>query len=332
MEIPICNVWKHINFLPKIYGCQTIKCINTKNEQVSDINKSWVSRFPKSVQPYLLLSRMDRPIGYWLLFLPGSWSISLAADPGTLPNMQLLALFFVGAVTMRGAGCTINDMWDADLDKQVARTSTRPVASREITYFQALIFLALQLSVSLGVLLSLNFYSIILGASSLFLVASYPLMKRITYWPQLVLGLTINWGCLLGWSAVNGSIDWSVCVPLYTAAINWTIFYDTIYAFQDIEDDISIGVKSTALLFGNYAKPCLGGLAAVMVSNLVAVGINTSQPWPYFVGLIGISSHLLWQVASVDLSDAKDCLSKFKSNKWLGILLWISILTGTLVK
>lgn len=305
--------------------------LNAGNQK-SDINQSWVTRFPKSVQPYLVLSRMDRPIGYWLLFLPGAWSISLAAYASSMPNIQLLTLFFVGAVLMRNAGCVINDMWDSDLDKKVARTSTRPIASGDISHFQALIFLASQLSISLGILLSLNQYSIILGASSLLLVASYPLMKRITYWPQLALGLTFNWGCLLGWSAVTGSLDLSVCLPLYVAAVSWTIFYDTIYAFQDVEDDRWVGVKSTALLFGDNAKLCLTGFAAVTVANLIAVGINTSQTWPYYLGLMAATSHLTWQVATVDLSEPKDCLSKFKSNRWLGILLWMSIVTGTLWK
>ncbi|XP_028397603.1 4-hydroxybenzoate polyprenyltransferase, mitochondrial-like [Dendronephthya gigantea] len=304
----------------------------TTDNSNSDINQSWIAKFPKSVQPYLVMSRMDRPIGYWLLFLPGAWSISLAADAGSIPNIHLLSLFFVGAVLMRTSGCVINDMLDADLDRKVARTSTRPIASGDITHLHALIFLASTLSISLGILLSLNQYSIVLGASSLFLVASYPLMKRITYWPQLALGFTFNWGCLLGWSAVTGSLDLTVCLPLYAAAVNWTMLYDTIYAFQDVEDDRWIGVKSTALLFGDHAKPCLTGFAAVVIANLIAVGVNTSQTWPYYLGLIAVTSHLTWQVATVDLSVPKDCLSKFKSNRWLGIILWMSIVMATLWK
>ena len=336
LEYQDAYLTKNKTFFLSIYHDQILtiqqsRYLNTGNKN-SDINQSWVTRFPKSIQPYLVLSRLDRPIGYWLLFLPGAWSISLAASAGSIPNIKLLSLFLAGSVLMRSAGCVINDMWDSDLDKKVARTSTRPIASGEITHFQALVFLASQLSISLGILLSLNLYSILLGASSLLLVASYPLMKRITYWPQLALGLTFNWGCLLGWSAVMGNLDLSICVPLYVAAVNWTIFYDTIYAFQDVEDDRWVGVKSTALLFGDNAKQYLTAFAAIMVSNLVVVGINTSQSWPYYLGLTAVASHLAWQVGTVDLSKPKDCLSKFKSNKWLGIVLWMSIVMGTLWK
>ncbi|KAM7019036.1 4-hydroxybenzoate polyprenyltransferase, mitochondrial isoform 2-T2 [Tautogolabrus adspersus] len=167
-----------------------------------------VNSAPALVQPYLRLMRLDKPIGTWLLYLPCTWSIALAADPGCLPHLGMLTLFGTGALLMRGAGCTINDMWDKDFDQKVARTATRPIASGEISRMQALVFLGGQLSLALGVLLCLNYYSIALGAASLSLVFTYPLMKRITYWPQFVLGLTFNWGALLGWSAVKGSCDW----------------------------------------------------------------------------------------------------------------------------
>ncbi|ETE58024.1 4-hydroxybenzoate polyprenyltransferase, mitochondrial, partial [Ophiophagus hannah] len=175
----------------------------------------------------------------WLLYLPCTWSISLAAEPGCWPSWDLLLLFGAGSVLMRGAGCIINDMWDVDYDKKVVRTANRPLAAGELTHFQALVFLGTQLSLALGVLLCLNYYSIILGASSLFLVVTYPLMKRITYWPQLYLGLVFNWGALLGWSAVHGSCNWSVCLPLYFSSICWTLLYDTIYAHQIFHLDIN---------------------------------------------------------------------------------------------
>ncbi|XP_041336275.1 4-hydroxybenzoate polyprenyltransferase, mitochondrial isoform X2 [Pyrgilauda ruficollis] len=193
---------------------------------------------PAPLQPYLRLMRLHQPAGTWLLYLPCTWSIGLAAAPGCLPDWRMLSLFGVGAVLMRGAGCTINDMWDRDYDRQVARTASRPLAAGDISTFQSLVFLGGQLSLALCVLLCLNYYSIILGAASLFLVVTYPLMKRITYWPQLVLGFTFNWGALLGWSAIKGSCEWSVCLPLYFAGVMWTLVYDTIYAHQIYTLDI----------------------------------------------------------------------------------------------
>ncbi|KAM4808764.1 4-hydroxybenzoate polyprenyltransferase, mitochondrial isoform 1-T1 [Rhinophrynus dorsalis] len=198
-----------------------------------------VGSMPKHVQPYLKLMRLDKPIGTWLLYLPCTWSIGLAAEPGSFPDMYMLALFGTGAVLMRGAGCTINDMWDRDFDRKVERTACRPIASGDISQFQSLLFLGGQLSLALCVLLCLNYYSIALGVASLSLVVTYPLMKRITYWPQLVLGLTFNWGALLGWSAMKGSCDWSVCLPLYLSGIMWTLIYDTIYAHQIYTLDIN---------------------------------------------------------------------------------------------
>ncbi|XP_074621017.1 4-hydroxybenzoate polyprenyltransferase, mitochondrial-like [Acropora palmata] len=291
-----------------------------------------VDSCPSSVQPYLRLIRFDKPIGTWLLFLPCTWSIGLAASPGSLPDLQLLTLFGLGALVMRGAGCTINDMWDVDFDKKVARTISRPLAAGSITPFQALVFLGLQLSVGLSILLSLNSYSIVLGASSLALVVTYPLMKRFTHWPQAFLGLTFNWGALLGFSAVQGSCDWLVCLPLYIAGISWTLMYDTIYAHQDKADDVLIGVKSTALLFGDRTKPWLTGFSSVMLSNLAIVGINSGQTWPYYAGLGCVATHLVWQIKTVDLSSSADCLAKFKSNKWLGLLLFAGIVGGTALK
>ncbi|XP_059867650.1 4-hydroxybenzoate polyprenyltransferase, mitochondrial isoform X2 [Delphinus delphis] len=197
-----------------------------------------VNSAPRPLQPYLRLMRLDKPIGTWLLYLPCTWSIGLAAEPGCFPDWYMLSLFGTGAVLMRGAGCTINDMWDQDYDKKVTRTASRPIAAGDISTFQSFVFLGGQLTLALGVLLCLNYYSIALGAASLLLVITYPLMKRITYWPQLALGLTLNWGALLGWSAVKGSCDPSVCLPLYFSGIMWTLIYDTIYAHQIYTLDI----------------------------------------------------------------------------------------------
>uniref|UniRef100_A0A1A7WI82 4-hydroxybenzoate polyprenyltransferase, mitochondrial n=2 Tax=Iconisemion striatum TaxID=60296 RepID=A0A1A7WI82_9TELE len=293
---------------------------------------SIVNSAPVRVQPYLRLMRLDKPIGTWLLYLPCTWSIALAAEPGCLPDLGMLALFGTGALLMRGAGCTINDMWDKDFDKQVARTATRPIAAGDVSRIQALVFLGGQLSLALGVLLCLNYYSIALGASSLSLVITYPLMKRITYWPQLVLGLTFNWGALLGWSAVKGSCDWSVCLPLYFSGVMWTLIYDTIYAHQDKEDDIKVGVKSTALKFQEQTKLWLSGFTAAMISGLVVAGVNVEQTLPYYSALTVVSIHLARQIYMVDINKAEDCWKQFVSNRNLGLLLLLGVVAGNLWK
>uniref|UniRef100_A0A3B3ZUB4 4-hydroxybenzoate polyprenyltransferase, mitochondrial n=1 Tax=Periophthalmus magnuspinnatus TaxID=409849 RepID=A0A3B3ZUB4_9GOBI len=289
---------------------------------------SIVNSAPAPVQPYLRLMRLDKPIGTWLLYLPCTWSIALASDPGCLPHLGMLTLFGTGALLMRGAGCTINDMWDKDFDKKVSRTATRPIASGEISRFQALVFLGGQLSLALGVLLCLNNYSIVLGAASLGLVVTYPLMKRITYWPQLVLGLTFNWGALLGWSAIKGSCDWSVCLPLYFSGVMWTLIYDTIYAHQDKDDDIKVGVRSTALKFQNQTKPWLSGFAVAMISGLAVTGINAEQTLPYYAVLSTVAIHLAYQIYTLDINKPEDCWKKFVSNRNIGLLLFLGILTG----
>ncbi|KAG7489891.1 4-hydroxybenzoate polyprenyltransferase, mitochondrial [Solea senegalensis] len=291
-----------------------------------------VNSAPKRVQPYLRLMRLDKPIGTWLLYLPCTWSIALASDPGSLPDIGLLVLFGAGAVLMRGAGCTINDMWDKDFDKQVSRTASRPIASGEVSHTQALFLLGGQLSLSLGILLCLNYYSIALGAASLSLVITYPLMKRFTYWPQLVLGLTFNWGALLGWSAVMGSCDWSICLPLYFSGVMWTLIYDTIYAHQDKDDDIRVGVKSTALRFQEQTKQWLSGFMVAMMSGLVVTGVNAEQTLPYYAALCIVALHLTHQIYSVNINNTEDCWKKFASNRNLGLLLFFGIIGGNLWK
>ncbi|XP_035386126.1 4-hydroxybenzoate polyprenyltransferase, mitochondrial isoform X2 [Electrophorus electricus] len=291
-----------------------------------------VNAAPVSVQPYLRLMRLDKPIGTWLLYLPCTWSIGLAADPGCLPDLHMLTLFGTGALLMRGAGCTINDMWDKDFDKKVVRTAMRPIAAGEISQFQALVFLGGQLILALGILLCLNYYSIALGAASLSLVVTYPLMKRITYWPQLVLGLTFNWGALLGWSAVTGSCDWTVCLPLYFSGVMWTLIYDTIYAHQDKEDDIKLGVKSTALRFQEHTKPWLGAFTVAMVSGLVLAGANANQTLPYYAAVSTAAALLTHQIYLLDINKPEDCWKKFVSNRNLGLLLFLGIVAGNLWK
>ncbi|XP_018601990.2 4-hydroxybenzoate polyprenyltransferase, mitochondrial [Scleropages formosus] len=291
-----------------------------------------VNSAPSAVQPYLRLMRLDKPIGTWLLYLPCTWSIGLAAEPGCLPDLAMLTLFGTGAVLMRGAGCTINDMWDKDFDKKVSRTVSRPIAAGQVSQFHALVFLGGQLTAALGVLLCFNNYSIILGAASLSLVVTYPLMKRITYWPQLVLGLAFNWGALLGWSAVMGSCDWSVCLPLYFSGVMWTLIYDTIYAHQDKVDDILVGVRSTALRFQEWTKPWLSTFSVAMLAGLTLTGINAQQTLPYYVAVSAVAVHLAHQIYTVNISKPEDCWKKFASNRSLGLLLFLGIVTGNLWK
>ncbi|XP_069141538.1 4-hydroxybenzoate polyprenyltransferase, mitochondrial-like isoform X2 [Argopecten irradians] len=286
---------------------------------------------PKQIQPYLRLIRFDKPIGTYLLYWPCTWSIAMAASPGHFPDLWLLTLFGTGAFFMRGAGCIINDMWDRDFDRKVERTKLRPLTSGELSMFQGLVCLGGMLSVSLAILCQLNMFSIVLGASSMLLVIAYPLAKRFTYWPQAMLGVTLNWGVLIAWSAINGGLDWSV-LPLYMACVMYTIIYDTIYSHQDKYDDMLIGVKSTALKFGDQTKPWLAGFAAIMVSGLTTTGYMCDQTWPYYAAVALTSGHLLHQIWSVDLDNADDCAAKFRSNTRLGFLMFLGVTLGTLLK
>ncbi|GLC41244.1 Palmitoyl-protein thioesterase 1 [Pleodorina starrii] len=293
---------------------------------------NWIMRnLPPRLVPYAQLMRLDKPIGTWLLALPCFWSIALATPPGHLPDLWMMALFGSGAVLLRGAGCTVNDLWDRDLDSKVERTRSRPLAAGTLTPRDAIGLLALQLSLGLVILLQLNDYSKLLGASSLLLVGTYPLMKRITYWPQAFLGLTINWGAMMGYSAVAGACDWSVVLPLYGAGVAWTLVYDTIYAHQDKRDDVAAGVKSTALLFGERSKAWFAGFGAATVACLLAAGGAAGVGVPYYVGVGAMAGHLAWQVTTVDLSNGPDCMAKFVSNKWAGGLLLAGIVADRLL-
>ncbi|TPX38284.1 hypothetical protein SmJEL517_g00072 [Synchytrium microbalum] len=242
----------------------------------------------------------------------------MASYAGHLPiteTVKMLGIFSVGAFLLRGAGCTINDLWDRDIDKMVERTRSRPLASGAITPRNALIFLGAQLSLG-----------IILGASSLVLVVSYPLMKRITFWPQFILGLTFNWGALLGWSAMMGHCDWSVCLPLYGAGVFWTLLYDTIYAIQDMPDDRLVGVKSTAIRLYDNMKLWLSGFATANISLLVLAGVMNGQGWPYFLTVIvGAGSHFIWQIRTLDMNSGTDCAKKFVSNATVGVMVLVGI-------
>ncbi|CAN4088271.1 unnamed protein product [Withania somnifera] len=303
-----------------------------KKNELQKPSPSWVDTYlPQRIRPYAHLARLDKPIGTWLLAWPCMWSISLAAPPGSLPDVKMMTLFGCGALLLRGAGCTINDLLDRDIDTKVERTRSRPIASGVLTPFQGLTFLGFQLLLGLGILLQLNNYSRILGASSLLLVFSYPLMKRFTFWPQAYLGLTFNWGALLGWAAIKGSIDPSVVLPLYASGVFWTLVYDTIYAHQDKEDDLKVGVKSTALRFGGSTKEWISGFGLACISSLALSGVNANIGWPYYAFLTAASCQLAWQIWTVDLSSRADCNRKFVSNKWFGAFIFGGILFGRLL-
>ncbi|TKW21200.1 hypothetical protein SEVIR_4G176600v4 [Setaria viridis] len=232
--------------------------------------------------------------------------------------MKMLALFGLGSVFLRCAACAANDLLDRDIDKKVERTKSRPLASRALTPAQGFYFLVFQVLLWLGFLLQLNNRSIIMGASWLILAFSYPLMKRLTNWPQAYLGFTVSYGVLLGSSAVKESFDHAVLLPMYFAVVCWALVYDTIYAHQDQKDDFKAGVKSTAITFGDNTKYWLSGFGAACISSLVLTGYNAHLASPYYPFLAAAAGHLAWQVSTVDLSDESDCNRKFMSNKWFG--------------
>ncbi|KAL4099400.1 hypothetical protein PRIC1_007206 [Phytophthora ramorum] len=306
--------------------------LQSKEDAFSIEKDTWAERHcPEWMVPYVQISRINRPAGTFMLLWPCFWSISMAAPTGQLPDLSLLALFGTGAFVMRSAGCTINDMWDKDFDKQVERTNKRPLAAGKLTYPQAWGFLAGQLSAGLAVLLQLNWYSVAMGASSLALVAAYPTMKRFTYWPQAFLGLTFNYGALLGWAAVHGSCEWPVVLPLYAGGVAWTLVYDTLYAHQDKKDDVKIGVRSTALLFGDNTKPILNVFSAAAIAGFGTAGYMAGLDWPFFLGLTGGAAQLAWQVNTAKLDDPINLQTRFASNKWLGALMFASIVAGNVV-
>jgi 4-hydroxybenzoate polyprenyltransferase len=295
----------------------------------SDIPRDhWIDRLtPAAVRPYLRLARVDRPIGTWLLLFPCWWGVALAT-PGW-PDPWLLALFAVGALVMRGAGCTVNDIADRDFDRQVARTAMRPIASGQITVPQALLYLAFLLALGLLVLVQFNRFTVALGAASLVLVAAYPFMKRITYWPQAFLGFTFNWGILLGWAAVTAGLG-APALALYAAAVFWTLGYDTIYAHQDKEDDLQVGIKSTALMFGVRTRPWLFAFYGAAVGLMGVAGFLAQLAWPFFIALAAAALQLAWQASQVNIADPADCLVKFRSNRWIGWIVLAGLVAGQL--
>jgi 4-hydroxybenzoate polyprenyltransferase len=301
---------------------------------VADATGNWVdSRAPAWSRPYLRLSRLDRPIGSWLLLMPCWWSAALAAgiahDFGRLP--LTLALFLIGAFVMRGAGCTWNDITDRDLDAKVERTRSRPIPAGQVSVPQAAAFLVAQALIGLLVLLQFNRFAVATGIASLVIVAVYPFMKRITWWPQIVLGLAFSWGALMGFAVTQGRID-ATALLLYAGSIAWVIGYDTIYAHQDAEDDALIGIKSTALLFGARTGPALMafyGSAVVLIGVALALaGVR----WPAWIGLAAFAAHLAWQIWRLDISSPALCLRIFKSNRDAGLLLFAGLLADAVMR
>ena len=288
--------------------------MNTYTDIAAD---GWVASLPKAWRPYALLARFDRPIGGWLLFLPGLWSILLAQAPWRA-TAWLIALFFVGAFLMRGAGCVVNDMWDRDLDRRVTRTAGRPLASGALRMRQAAIFLGGLLGISLLILLQLSPLAQALGVGSLALVVLYPLAKRVTWWPQLMLGITFGWGAPMGYAAARGQID-AAALVLYGAAIVWILGYDTIYAHQDREDDALVGIKSTARLFGGRSRGFLVACyAATTLLLMIAVWL-AGLPWAMVGVALGGALLLGRQIWALDITDPGLCLRLFKSNREFGL-------------
>lgn len=297
----------------------------TTNAAFTDISaKHWVATLPQPWQNYGYLMRLDRPIGTWLLLLPGWWALAL-----TGLNLRYIALFSVGAVIMRGAGCIINDLWDRDFDRQVERTRNRPLASGAVTPHEALQLLVLLLLLGFLILSAFNSFAMLVGAISLLLIVTYPLMKRVTWWPQAFLGFTFNWGVLLGAAAATGTLPLWVW-PLYAAGVLWTLGYDTIYAHADTADDALIGVKSTARYFGVHSRKWVAGFYIGAAALLVLAGL-TANVGPYFYAILALTAiptaHLIW---SWRIDEPEDCILCFRANRMFGLLVFAAFVGGSI--
>lgn len=291
----------------------------------TDIKREgWITHLPHKWQPFAILMRLDRPIGWWLLLLPSLWGIALAMNGALNLRVEyfyLILLFFIGAILMRGAGCIINDLWDRDLDKQVARTQSRPIANGEVSLRKAFIFLTAILTISFLILIQLPILTVMLGLFAVLLVILYPLMKRITWWPQAFLGITFNFGALMGFSAVTQTLSIQT-FTLYAAGIFWTLGYDTIYALQDKEDDALVGIKSTARLFGNNVKKAVGIFYAVSFILLITTLFLVNAPWWAYLFMFLTIFFFVRQIQNIDINNPQIALDIFKSNRNLGILIF----------
>jgi 4-hydroxybenzoate polyprenyltransferase len=295
----------------------------------TDIRTSgWVARLPQAWRPYALLMRLDRPIGSWLLFLPGLWAFAMVA-PDWRQGLWLTALFGLGAVLMRGAGCVVNDLWDRDLDRQVERTAGRPLASGALRARHALVFLALVLAAALLILLQLNRTAQWLGVASLLPVVLYPLAKRVTDWPQAVLGVIFSWAAPMGYAAVMGGLD-AAAFALWAAGFFWILGYDTIYAHQDREDDALVGIRSSALRLGDKTRPFLILCYALTMALLALAGWLAGLAPLYLLGLALPGAMLARQVIQLDIADPALCLRLFKANRDVGLAIAAAFLLGRL--
>jgi 4-hydroxybenzoate polyprenyltransferase len=299
------------------------------------VRGSWVDTVaPAAWRPYLRLARADRPIGSWLLLLPCWWSAAFAAIAAgsPVPNLWHMLLFAIGAVAMRGAGCTYNDLVDRDIDAKVERTRSRPLPSGQVTPRQAKIFMLAQVAVGAAVLLALaEPFAWAVGVASLVVVAIYPFMKRITSWPQSVLGLAFSWGALMGWAAAFGRLD-APALLLYAGSILWVIGYDTIYAHQDREDDAIVGVRSTALLFGARTPLFLALFYAAAVLLFALALWSLAAPLPAYAGLVAFALHLAWQVRRLDIAEPDLCLALFRSNRDAGLIFLAGLMAAAFLK
>lgn len=294
---------------------------------------NWVDRLaPRLVRPYLRLARFDRPIGAWLLLFPCWWGLAMGelADGRAYPNVWYLLLFLIGAFVMRGAGCAYNDIVDRDIDAGVARTRGRPIPSGEVAAWQAALFMVGLCLVGLLVLLQFNTTTVWLGIASLALVAIYPFMKRFTYWPQVVLGLTFKWGALVGWTAAQGSLAWPA-VTLYAGSVLWTVAYDTIYAHQDKEDDLALGLKSTAIRFGDATPQWLIGLYGVALTLWVVAALQAGAGLFTFLALALCGAGFVWQVVTLDMSNPSNCLARFRSNRFIGWIFFAGLVADMVI-
>ncbi len=289
---------------------------------------NWVDRYaPTAIHPYLKLARFDRPIGAWLLLFPCWWSLALAelARGRAYPDLWYLLLFTIGAFVMRGAGCTHNDIVDRNYDGRVERTASRPIPSGQVSIKQALVFAIALSLIGFAVLLQFNRFTVWLGVASLLPIAIYPFMKRITSWPQIVLGLTFKWGALMGWAAIYGELTLAP-IALYAGSVLWTIGYDTIYAHQDKEDDAVLGLRSTALLFRDRTRNWVGGFYSGAIILWAAAGMLAGAHLIFFSALALVGVQLAWQVSTLDTEDPQNCQRRFRSNKDVGWALFLGLL------
>jgi 4-hydroxybenzoate polyprenyltransferase len=302
--------------------------------RVADATGNWVDTgAPHWLRPYLRLTRLDRPIGWWLLLIPCWWSAALAgvANGWWGPDLWHVFLFLVGAIVMRGAGCTWNDLVDRDIDARVERTRSRPIPSGQVSVKAACAFLVAQALAGLLVLVQFNPFAIVTGIASLAVVAIYPFMKRVTWWPQIFLGLAFSWGALMGWAAARETLELPALL-LYAGSIAWVIHYDTIYAHQDREDDALVGLKSTALLFAERTKPALAVFSAAAVILIGLAGYAAGAGLVFTLGLVAFAAHLAWQIVRIDIASPDSCLAMFRSNRDAGLILFAALILDAAVR